>query len=63
MLNFRISVDKSWVVKDWTWDVHWMNDPSLLTTISAHNVLSLWEWKSAEEMETTMCEENCILYP
>lgn len=47
---------------DWVCNVQWM-DYNLLLTISAHNVATVWSPHLKEKINSSSCDERCILYP
>lgn len=47
---------------DWVYNVLWMNS-NLLLTISAHNVATVWSYDLKKEVNSSCCDERCVLYP
>lgn len=47
---------------DWICNILWMNC-NLLLTISAHNVATVWNYDLKKEVNSSCCDEQCVLYP
>lgn len=50
------------ITNDWVCNVLWIN-LNLLLTISAHNVATVWNSDLKKEINSSSCDERCILYP
>lgn len=47
---------------DWIFNILWMKS-TLLLTISAHNVATIWCYNNKTAINSSSCDERCILYP
>lgn len=50
------------ITNDWVCNILWMNS-NLLLTVSAHNVATIWSLDLKQEINSSICDEKCILYP
>uniref|UniRef100_A0A1B6D4L0 tRNA (34-2'-O)-methyltransferase regulator WDR6 n=1 Tax=Clastoptera arizonana TaxID=38151 RepID=A0A1B6D4L0_9HEMI len=59
--EITIELEQSWAVDDWIYNICWLSKEYQLSAIYGHNVLSLWDWKRIEEVDTASCEDKCML--
>lgn len=50
------------ITTDWICNILWLKS-TLLLTISAHNVATIWSYDNKNAINSSSCDEKCILYP
>lgn len=62
LIIFSIEFECILTTTDWVCNILWMNSNCLLT-VSAHNMATVWSLDLKKKMNTSSCDERCILYP
>ncbi|VVC31561.1 Hypothetical protein CINCED_3A019551 [Cinara cedri] len=60
-IGFHLQFDCVLITTDWVCHVLWVNPNSFLT-LSAHNKATLWSCDHKIEVNSSQCDEKCILY-
>lgn len=61
-MSYLIEFDCVLITTDWVCNILWMNSNCLLT-VSAHNVATVWSLELKEKINSSSCDEICILNP
>ncbi|XP_025209201.1 WD repeat-containing protein 6-like isoform X2 [Melanaphis sacchari] len=59
--GFLIEFDCILTTTDWVCNIQWM-DSNCLLTVSAHNVATVWSLDLKKKINSSSCDERCILY-